>query len=391
MDKNPDEGLKAWKARVDKTLKSDNALDKLVSRTADDIVINPLYQQQDGPRADRGSHSKWAVLQRLDHARAETANRQALTDLQGGATGLIISGHGAPSCYGYGLKQVNDVAAALDGVMLHAIALRLEGGSALAKAFASYIAHQPIDPARLTVNFGLSDVSLVADLKGQGFTGPFVVADGRACHAAGATEAQELACVIADLTAALRAGAAPTDVSAAMAATQDMFVTLAKFRSLRLLWSRVLEASKLPQTTLQVHADTSIRMMAAKDPHSNILRSTAAVFGAGLGGADSICVLPFSIAQGLPNAFARRVARNTQLVLLEESNLWRVADAASGAGYIEHLTDQLCAKAWGIFRDMEATGQRPVFDPATSTAKPIIGVEAYPLQEEFEAAVEAYS
>ena len=133
-------------------------------------------------------------------------------------------------------------------------------------------------------------------------------------------------------------------------------------------------------------------MMSALDAHSNILRSTAAVFGAGLGGADSASpCCPSPSRKVLPNAFARRVARNTQLVLLEESNLWRVADAASGAGYIEHLTDQLCSKAWALFQEMEKSGKPLVFDSSSTVAKPIIGVEAYPLEKEFEAAVEAYS
>ena len=103
----------------------------------------------------------------------------------------------------------------------------------------------------------------------------------------------------------------------------------------------------MPKSPLRLHAETSWRMTATLDPHTNILRATAAVFGAGLGGADSITVLPFSLAQGLPNAFARRVARNVQTVLAEEANLWRVADPASGAGYIETYTQQLVRSRMG--------------------------------------------
>ena len=97
-------------------------------------------------------------------------------------------------------------------------------------------------------------------------------------------------------------------------------------------------------------------MLTAKDPHTNILRATAAVFGAALGGADSICVLPFSDAQGLPNAFARRVARNSQTILMDESHLWRVADPAAGAGYVESLTMALCERAWAEFQAIERAG-----------------------------------
>ena len=123
---------------------------------------------------------------------------------------------------------------------------------------------------------------------------------------------------------------------------------------MRLLWVRVLEACGLAGTPLKLHGETSWRMLTAKDPHTNILRATAAVFGAGLGGADLIAVLPFSDAQGLPNAFARRVARNSQNILIAELHLWRVADPAAGSGYVESSTKQLCERAWSEFQAIES-------------------------------------
>jgi len=180
-------------------------------------------------------------------------------------------------------------------------------------------------------------------------------------------------------------------VGATLAANQDMFLNLAKFRTIRLLWARVLVTSGLPHSPLRVHGETSWRMMAKLDPHKNILRATAAVFGAGLGGTDTFTVLPFSITQGLPNAFARRMARNTQLILLEESHLWRVADPASGSGYVEHLTRELCERAWAIFQGIEKTGKLPEFDSKNKSSDPIIGTSAYKLPKEFEAAIEVQS
>ena len=87
-----------------------------------------------------------------------------------------------------------------------------------------------------------------------------------------------------------------------------------------------------------------------------MLRATMATFSAGLGGADSINVLPHTLALGLPDAFARRAARNTQLVLLEESNLAKVSDPAAGSGGIETLTQQLCEAAWSLFQEIEKAG-----------------------------------
>jgi methylmalonyl-CoA mutase len=324
--------------------------------------IRSLYPQIHGARADRCEPGPWRILSLVDHCDAA----QVLDDLENGADGLAI------------VSSVQNIRQALEGVLLHAIHVRLEGGAELAKTFAAYVESQPIDPSRLSVTFGLDEIGIIDDLRRQGFKGPFVEADGRLFHAQGATEAQELACVLARLVreqSGLPAGAA-------LAANQDMFLTLAKFRALRLLWERARPGSALP-----IHGETSRRMMATLDPHSNILRSTAAVFGAGLGGADTFTVLPFSIAQGRPNAFARRMARNTQLILLEESHLGLVSDPASGAGYVEALTQELCNEAWDLFQQIAKTGKLPEFDAGNKSSDPIIGTKVHQLQKEFEAAI----
>lgn len=376
MNDFPQATLAMWRARVAAILKVESA-EKLVSRTADGIRSEPLYQQVQGARAERAEHAPWIVMQRVDHSDGVKANAQALDDLENGAGGLcIINGN-------------VDLGRVLQGVALHAIHVRLEGGETLTKAFAAYVGKQPIDPARLSVSFGAGDVE---ELVAQGFNGPFLEADGRVFHEQGASEAQELACVLARIVGALRKFeqfSPEAVVGATLAANQDMFLTLAKFRAIRLLWARVLEASGIAQQPLRLHGETSRRMMARLDPHTNILRATAAVFGAGLGGADTFTVLPFSIAQGLPNAFARRMARNTQLILLEESQLWRVADPASGSGYVESLTHDLCERAWSFFQGIEKTGKLPAFDSRNVSSDPIIGTKAHQLPKEFEAAVES--
>jgi methylmalonyl-CoA mutase len=149
------------------------------------------------------------------------------------------------------------------------------------------------------------------------------------------------------------AGAA---VAFRLAADADEFLTLAKFRALRKLWARVQQASGIEPAPTFVSAETAWRMMTARGPYVNILRATLAVTAAGLGGADAITVLPFTLALGLPDRFARRVARNLQLILLEESNLYRVGDPAAGSGGIETLTTQLAQTAWTLFQEIEAAG-----------------------------------
>lgn len=355
-----------WLKRAAAALKGE-AIDTLVSETADGIRIDPLYEPAYGTRAT-GRAAPWTIIQRADHPDAAKANSQALDDLENGATGLALSFEGAGAARGFGIKASDrTLAHVLDGIRIEAIALRLEGGAAAAaRALADAIATMPVDPARLDVDFGLDPLAdnsgVIALLAERDFRGPFVNADGRRWHDAGASEAEELGFTLASGVAALRGPARLDDealtraASVTLTADQDMFLTLAKFRAMRLLWARVLDVSKLPATPLALHGETSWRMMTARDPYMNILRAMAGVFGAGLGGANSITVLPFSLTQGLPDGFARRIARNMQSILLEESNLWRVADPAAGSGYVEHLTRDLCDKAWRLFQEVERAG-----------------------------------
>jgi methylmalonyl-CoA mutase len=382
-----------WMKRVEAVLKGASFEEKLVRSTADGIRLEPLYGQQPGPRAARARQAPWTVFQRVDHPDAVRANELALDDLANGATGLLLVSRDAATARGYGIDPAR-LARVLQGVHLHAVALKVEGGASM--ALAELIATQPIDPERLDVSFALTSPADSAELARLGFAGPYMEADGRTWHEQGATEAEELGATLATAVATMRSLEGLNDVhlsravGVTLAAGQDMFATLAKFRAMRLMWRRVLQASGLPDQPLRLHAETSWRMMAVLDPHTNILRATAAVFGAALGGADSISVLPFSLAQGLPNAFSRRVARNVQTVLAEESNLWRVADPASGAGYAESYTQALCDKAWRVFQDAEA-GDWPVPDPQSTAGLPVIGTTAYPLRQEYAPETEALS
>ena len=250
---------------------------------------------------------------------------------------------------------------------------------------AEYVKRKGLDPAACDIRFGLDPLGACAvwgsspyswaeivpavtgaikGLAAMGFKGPFAVADGRVIHDAGGSEVQELAfvlaCGIAYLRAIEQSGVALEDaqgmVYARLSADADQFLTLAKFRALRLLWARIEQACGLTPKPLFVAADTAWRMLTQRDPYVNMLRATMATFSAGLGGANAITVLPHTLALGLPDPFARRAARNTQLVLLEESNLAKVSDPAAGSGGIETLTKQLCEAAWSLFQEIEKAG-----------------------------------
>ncbi|MCX7311773.1 MAG: methylmalonyl-CoA mutase family protein, partial [Alphaproteobacteria bacterium] len=207
----------------------------------------------------------------------------------------------------------------------------------------------------------------VGALAKLGFKSPLAAADGRIIHNAGGSEAQELAYTIAVAVAYLRAlegAGVPLDAGHRMiefrlAADADQFLTVAKFRALRKLWARIEQACGLTPQPAFLSAETAWRTMTQRDPWVNMLRVTIAAFSAGIGGADAIAVLPFTSAIGLPDRFARRIARNTQLLLLEESNVAKVADPAAGSGGIEDLTDKLCRAAWTLFQEIEAAGGAP--------------------------------
>jgi methylmalonyl-CoA mutase len=197
-----------------------------------------------------------------------------------------------------------------------------------------------------------------------------ITVDGPAFHNLGANATWELAGSVAAAVAYLRVltesgmsvGQALRQISFRLAADDDQFMTLAKMRAVRQLWARVAEVVGDPEGGgAVVHAETSLPMMTQRDPWVNMLRTTLAAFGAGLGGADTVLVFPFDVAipggfPGTARSFARRIARNTQLLLLEESHVGRVLDPAGGSWFVEDLTKGLAERAWQQFQDIEARG-----------------------------------
>ena len=127
---------------------------------------------------------------------------------------------------------------------------------------------------------------------------------------------------------------------------------------LRRVWARVGEACGVAedQRGVRTHAVTSLRMFTREDPWVNVLRSTLAAFGASVGGADAITVLPYDTVLGLPERLGRRLARNTQILLADESNVGRVTDPGGGSWYLESLTDQIADAVWSRFQEVERAG-----------------------------------
>ena len=388
----PPASREEWLALVEKSLQGAPFDKKLVSKTYDGLRIEPLYKRAERSRsvAGRTPSARWGVVQRLDHPNPSAANVEALHELENGATGITILVSGAPSANGYGLRDASHktFARALDNVWLDAAALRLDAGSRdmeAAEALIAIAAERKIDLAKLDTVLGLDPLGTLAtrglldatpkaaierrakfaaDFARQGFRGHAFLADARPVHDAGGSEAQELAyalaCALAYWRALEAAGlaldAARKQIAFLLAADADQFLTTAKFRALRKLWARIEEASGLAPAPVRLDAETAWRMTTQREPSVNWLRTTIASFAAGTAGADNVTVLPHTAALGLPDRFARRVARNIPLILMDESNVHRVSDPAAGSGAIEDLTLKLSAAAWKLFQEIEAAG-----------------------------------
>ncbi len=387
-----------WRALVDKVLKGADFDRRLTSRTADGIRIAPLYTRKDRPAAAAhapavsraaGEATGWEARQLHADGDPAAANAAILEDLAGGVSSITLR-IAAPGQFGLPYDN-GSLPRALEGVLLDACPIALEAGEYTTDAAGALIEtwraagipevkwqgafnydplgnlartgalYHPIDRA-----LGIAAEFLKAH-RHPGVTA--LVADGRPYHEAGASEGQELAAMLATLVAYLRAaeraGVAPTDampqIAVALAADADQLMTIAKLRAARRMIARVAEASGAAAAVprVSIAATTSERMMAKRDPWVNMLRTTMACAAAAMGGADSITVLPFTWALGKPDAFARRIARNTHNVLREESGLDRVSDPAAGSFAIEHLTDDLAQKAWALFQEIEMKGGMP--------------------------------
>jgi methylmalonyl-CoA mutase len=381
----------AWRGLVDKVLKG-APFAKLESRTHDGFTIEPLYPRDTEAAAvpGRTAGAPWSIMQRVDHPDPAAANAQALNDLENGAAGLVLVFAGSVSANGYGLDpSPATLARVLDGVYLDAgVIIDLNVSPAtrhVVHDLAALVKSRGLAPGAVDIRWSINPLggfaaagasakswnelspsfaAMIGALAGEKFRGPFAVADGRIIHNAGGSEAQELAFALASAVAYLRAleaggmtlAAARDAIYFRLSADAEQFLTMAKFRAVRKLWARVEEACGLTPKPALVTAETAWRMMTKRDPYVNMLRTTIAIAAAGVSGTDAITVLPHTAPLGLPDAFARRAARNTQLVLLEESNLARVGDPAAGSGALEAITEEMCHAAWSLFQEIEQAG-----------------------------------
>ncbi len=359
---------------------------KLVRRTPEGIPVPPLYTAADvadlpptgvpgrppfvrGATADGPVPDGWDIRQRHEHPDPRSAHEAVVADLENGVTSIwLATGDGA------------ELSTVLDGVLLDLAPVALDTGGADTGAAAAFLALAP-DPAALLGTLGLDPIGLRARTGAGSDVGSVVplakrvaaehplvravVVDAVPVHAAGGADSQELGFSLAAGVAYLRALTdAGLDVATAAgllefryAVTDEQFPTIAKLRAARRVWSRVLDACGAADAGGQrQHAVTSPTMPTRRDPYVNLLRGTVAGFAAGVGGADAVTVAPFDAALGASTPFSRRIARNTQALLIQEAHVARVIDPAGGTWLVESLTDALAHAAWAFFQEIEAAG-----------------------------------
>lgn len=339
----------------------------------DGIPIGPIHRRLAGatPIAMRAAGKRWRIIQRVAARDPATVLARCHDEMAGGADGIVLVFDATIDAWAGGAPVACAAAIAAGLRDMQPAALFIDAGprtAEIAPTFAGAATECSLafDPIAAAAAGRLADAgSAVAALAARAgsFAGRLVLADGRVWHAAGASEAQELAAVLATVIDQIRlfeaAGIAADDAAArigvAMAVDADQFLTTAKLRAVRLLLARALEVAGIDRS-IPVHAETAWRMMSRREPRMNVLRTTGAAFAAAVGGADSITVLPFDALDDDGSSGARRLARNTQLVIAEECQLFRFVDPAAGSGAVEILTDVLAEKAWARFQAIEAAG-----------------------------------
>lgn len=349
--------------------------DKLTRTTLDGIAVTPLGTAETAPdpvvRPTRAGG--WDIRTLVSHSDPAVANQAALDDLQGGVTSLWLAGDAATRLP----RVLAGVFVDLAPVVLEAPQQPLAAARALlAEAESRGVALHPdsnlgADPAAAAQR-GLAGPDELVEVVGlaaaAGVRG--VLVDGTAVHDRGASDVQELGYALAVAAGYLRrlaaAGfdpaAAATQFEFRYAATDEQFPTIAKLRAARRLWWSLLEHAGIggDAAAQRQHAVTSRPMLSRFDPDVNMLRGTIAAFAAGVGGADSVTVLPYDSANGQPEAFGRRIARNLSHLLIDESHVATVTDPAAGAYAVERLTTDLAQAAWAEFALIERGGLEPL-------------------------------
>jgi methylmalonyl-CoA mutase len=360
-----------------------------------------------GPKATMYAGRPWTVRQYAGFSTAEESNAFYRKNLEAGQTGLSVafdlathrgydSDHprvvGDVGKAGVAIDSVADMKILFDGIPLDRMSVSMTMNGAVLPVMAMYIIaaeEQGVTPDQLAGTLQndilkefmvrntyiyppaasmriVSDIIAYTSANMPRFNSMSI--SGYHMQEAGATCAQELAYTIADGIEYVRAAiASGLDVDAFaprlsffFGIGMNFFMEVAKLRGARLLWATLMEEKFSPKDPrslmLRTHCQTSGVSLTAKDPYNNIIRTTVEAMAAVLGGTQSLHTNSFDEALALPTEFSARIARNTQLVLKEETGITRVVDPLAGSYYLESLTSELVAEARSLIDEVEEMG-----------------------------------
>ncbi|PJW15425.1 MULTISPECIES: methylmalonyl-CoA mutase family protein [unclassified Geobacillus] len=395
--------VEEWEREAEKSLKG-KPLERLVSMTYENIAVKPLYTRRDvealgpleqypgfgqyvrGARPEGYRGGPWKVSQEISAASPSEWNEAVKHDLERGQTEI----HFALGRLPFAVESVDDVAAMLDGVLLDRYSLRVDAGARSLSFLAllvAYFKEQGVPLSSVRGAIGMDPLGAWAEqgtlpcslerlydemaeatkwAKEQMPAVRTILVRGEPYHNGGANAVQELAFSLATAVEYIRAGLdrglAVDDIAVRMQASfavgADFFMEIAKLRAARRLFAQVMEAFGGGESAkrIELYVRTSPFTKTVYDPYVNMLRAAAEAFAAVVGGADGVHVSPFDEAIGLADEFSRRIARNTQLILLEEAHVANVIDPAGGSYYVETLTAKLAEEAWKLFQRVEEQG-----------------------------------
>jgi methylmalonyl-CoA mutase len=360
-----------------------------------------------GPKATMYAGRPWTVRQYAGFSTAEASNAFYRKNLEAGQTGLSVafdlathrgydSDHprvvGDVGKAGVAIDSIADMKILFDGIPLDKMSVSMTMNGAVLPVMAMYIVAAQeqgvtIDQLSGTLQNDIlkefmvrntyiyppapsmrivSDIIAYTSKNMPRFNS--ISISGYHMQEAGATCAQELAYTIADGIEYVRAAiASGLDVDAFaprlsffFGIGMNFFMEVAKLRAARLLWARLMMDKFAPQDSrslmLRTHCQTSGVSLTAKDPYNNIIRTTIEAMAAVLGGTQSLHTNSFDEALALPTEFSARIARNTQLVLKEETGITRTVDPLAGSYYVESLTSELAAEAMKLIEEVEEMG-----------------------------------
>jgi len=396
----PEKTQKDWQDLAEKGLRGAD-FESLLKPTDDGIIRGPLSTRTALPAditalpragAPLLAGRPWHITAPVRDPDITHANSQALEDLSGGASALRIT----LGETGVALKNGNEMKRLLDKVYTDLVPIVIAPNNDIANA--QLLAD--FKDVNICLGLGPKTAGLKEFLKAIPDNWRAITINATHVHDTGGSEAQELAYFAASSAQAYRI--LGTDAAKHMAVelttNQDGHLSIAKLRAARRIYARITESFGIADAPLFVHSITSKRMMQSTDPWTNMLRVMSAGFGAVIGGADFITTRPFTDAIGHATGFGHRIARNMQLMMMEESHLGQVKDAAFGSYFHERMTEALALAAWTEFQQIEAEGGIDNIDPfkarikATQKARedkaePILGVTLHPAENNREAKV----